>query len=345
MLEETILKTDEKLLQKAVHLLLSDPSVVRSTQSDKRLQILSPGRINVHQGPDFQDIAILLDGMVLVGDAEFHRRASDWNNHLHSSDDSYRNVILHIILEDNRTIDRRFETLLLNQNEVSNSLNSELFKYKQPLNMDSLEELQHYALIRLLRKSSEAQKLLNQFGLKKAFLSISSDFIARFDKKRRYPVYDAQKFEKLLDDITNSKAFMFLSDLHLKKSIHIADSLQTLLKTKLSIEGAHLRRELLLNCLLPLAVCIAEEESRIALFLWYWSTPALNKYGVLSRRFENLPQNFLWQQQGMLEYLREHGKKKNVISETIKQYGFAEMLSFYKIGKSPYTEISNEDEY
>ncbi len=345
MLDERILKTDEKRLQKAVHFLLSDPSLVRKTQSGKRLQILSPGRINVNSGPDFFEIAILLDGLVQVGDAEFHRKSSEWDNHLHSSDENYNNVILHIVIDDNKDIYQKFETLLINENELLTALESKENIETNTRVIDSLEELQHYALIRLLRKSSEAQKLLSQNTLEKAFQMYSADFIKRYDKKRRFPVYDAQKLDKLIEDMINSKVFAFLSKLHQKKTLHISDYLQTLLKTRISIEGAHLRRELLLNCLLPMAVCIADEESRIALFLWYWSTPALNKYGILSRRFEGLPQNFLWQQQGMLEYIREHGNKKNVASETIKQYGFAEMLSFYKIGKSPYTEISiDEDE-
>jgi hypothetical protein len=87
-----------------------------------------------------------------------------------------------------------------------------------------------------------------------------------------------------------------------------------------------------LNSILPLAICLANEESRIDLFHWYWSTPALHQYGLLTRRFKNLPQNYLWQQQGLLEYLYEYGKKTNVIAELIKDYGFAEILSFYKHG-------------
>jgi hypothetical protein len=80
-------------------------------------------------------------------------------------------------------------------------------------------------------------------------------------------------------------------------------------KQKIAGEGVHLRREILLNAIIPMALALAEEETRIALFAWFWSTPALHSYGVLKRKFPNLPQEFLWQQQGMLEYMREHGRK------------------------------------
>jgi hypothetical protein len=82
-----------------------------------------------------------------------------------------------------------------------------------------------------------------------------------------------------------------------------------------------------------MAFCVANEEKRIDLFLWYWATPALFAYGLLTRRFPNIPQHFLWQQQGMLEYIKDYGKKPGMVAEkeTIKSYGFAEILSFYKV--------------
>jgi len=124
----------------------------------------------------------------------------------------------------------------------------------------------------------------------------------------------------------------------------VPDVIQTLIRNKILDEGAHLRRELILNCVLPLSLCLAGEEARISLFLWFWSTPALHPYGLLNRRFKELPQNFLWQQQGMLEYIREHGRKGNVVSEAIKEYGFGEILSFYRLGRSPFREKVIEED-
>ncbi|MCS7169717.1 MAG: DUF2851 family protein, partial [Candidatus Kapabacteria bacterium] len=63
----------ERKLQEAVWHLLSDPARVWQTVSGKRLQILAPGELNVHEGPDFQDMVLLIDGTLYVGDGEFHR--------------------------------------------------------------------------------------------------------------------------------------------------------------------------------------------------------------------------------------------------------------------------------
>jgi len=118
--------------------------------------------------------------------------------------------------------------------------------------------------------------------------------------------------------------------------VFIPDKMMQLLKEKISDEGAALRREIILNCILPLSLAIADDKARINLFLWFWSASALNIYGVLKRKFPNVPQNFLWQQQGMLEYMKEYGTKKNVEKEAFSGYGFGELLSFYYEGKTPY---------
>ena len=40
----------------------------------------------------------------------------------------------------------------------------------------------------------------------------------------------------------------------------------------------------------------------------------------------------------MLEYMKDYGKKTNVISDVIKDYGFTQVLSFYKLGRSPFQD-------
>ena len=103
----------ELKMQRMVHSLLSDPAAVRSTVSDKRVQVLSPGRINHSAGPDFIDIAVLINGAIVVGDAEFHRNISDWEDHKHINDNRYNRVILHIVLNDDAKVSHDFEILRL----------------------------------------------------------------------------------------------------------------------------------------------------------------------------------------------------------------------------------------
>lgn len=330
----------EKDLQEIVHHLISDPSVVRQTKSGKRIQILSPGQHNVHQGPDYLEVAIFLDGLVIVGDVEFHKNSSDWEKHGHTIDEKYKNVILHIVINDDYEIDGlNAEILIVNPDEIlkaSEELKKEIHK---ETDLASIEDLQHFALLRLLRKTAEAQKLLRQLGLDSALSKLTEEFILKYFSRRKRPVYSNEDLKNIINSICDSPAFKFLEDLENGNSNFIADTLYRLLKEKISVEGAHLRREIILNCVLPLAISLANEEARISLFIWFWSTPSLHTYGILKRKYPNLPQTFLWQQQGMLEYMRLYGRKPNIVSEAIKDYGFADSLTFYRQGKSPFKEF------
>ncbi|MFW5662657.1 MAG: DUF2851 family protein [Bacteroidota bacterium] len=332
----------ETEIQKLIHRMLSLPQRVAKTKSGRRLQILSPGRINVNEGPDFLDIAILLNGMVVVGDAEFHRRSSEWNCHGHAGDMAYENVILHIVFNDDMP-DLEREVLLINENELhefSGSADTE----NNGNDLHSAEELQHFALMRLLRKTSDAQKLLNKNPLDDTLKISVAGFLKRYNSRRKRPVYTETRLANLISTLEKSYASDFLKDIQKREEISLLDNIQKLIKSKIGDEGPHLRREIVLNSVLPIALCLADEKSRIELFLWYWSTPALNSYGSLTRRFTDLPQNFLWQQQGMLEYIREQGRRPNVISEAVRDYGFAEVLSFYRLGKAPFRELSSEND-
>lgn len=334
------IKLKEKQLQSLVHSFISDPSKIFTTNSGRRLQILSPGRINDGAGPDFSEIAILLEGYVLVGDGEFHRNASEWDKHNHGLNRLYDNVILHIVLNNDEP-QSPCEVLILNETELPDKGTENAIQERAEA---TIEELQNFALIRLLRKASEAQRTLNESGTKEALKILTRNYIDKYIGRQTRPVYESEKLIDLISQIQDSRAYNFLEQLAGNKEIQVPDLLQVLIKKPIVDEGAHLRREIVLNAILPLAVCIAGEKSRIKLFLWYWSVPALNRYGILNKKFPDLPQNYLWQQQGMLEYLKEYGKKSGFVSEAIKQYGFAEVLSFYRYGVSPIEQIFEENE-
>jgi len=326
----------ERELQRHVQRLISDPAKVLTTVSGKRLQILSPGELNVYEGPDFLDAAILLEGLVIVGDVEFHKSASDWKRHSHDDDNKYKNVILHVVMN-NDSLGKlgNFETLVINYEDLENTIALPETNRIEPDDF-SFEDLQHFALIRLLIKSAEIQKELNENGLKQTVKNIVLNYINRYNSRRKRPVYTDEKFNQIINNLENSAISNFLNSIEKGEIISVPDNLHVLMKTKIADEGAHLRREILLNCVIPLAICLANDEARISLFLWYWSTPSLHTYGILTRKFKNLPQNFLWEQQGMLEYMKEYGKRPNIVRDAIKTYGFAEILSFYRLGKAPF---------
>ncbi|MDR2362109.1 MAG: DUF2851 family protein [Prevotellaceae bacterium] len=84
---------------------LFDKSNLRTTR-DEPLEIVTPGQHNTDAGPDFFNAKIRIGDTLWAGNVEIHRRSSDWARHVHSDDRSYDNVILHVVLEDDRPVAR-----------------------------------------------------------------------------------------------------------------------------------------------------------------------------------------------------------------------------------------------
>lgn len=73
----------------------SKPDLV--TTAGEAVTILHPGRYNTNQGPDFLDARIQIGDKTWAGHVELHLAASDWIKHKHDKDKNYRNVILHVV--------------------------------------------------------------------------------------------------------------------------------------------------------------------------------------------------------------------------------------------------------
>lgn len=74
------------------------------TTAGESLHILDPGQSNPHQGPDFLMGRLLVDEVLWVGPIEIHLNSSDWNSHGHSDDPHYRNVVLHVVYEEDAPV-------------------------------------------------------------------------------------------------------------------------------------------------------------------------------------------------------------------------------------------------
>lgn len=109
------------------------------TQSGEQVQILRTGLLNSHAGPDFADARILLDGMEWVGSVELHVNSSDWDAHQHPSDAAYESVILHVVWEDDRPVQRQDGTLI--PTLVLNSRVKFAVRERYTLLMDSKDEI------------------------------------------------------------------------------------------------------------------------------------------------------------------------------------------------------------
>lgn len=72
------------------------------TTCGKEITVIHPGVLNKHDGPDFLNAEIMIDGLKWHGAVEIHTEAKDWNIHGHQDDPKYNQVILHVVL--NKTL-------------------------------------------------------------------------------------------------------------------------------------------------------------------------------------------------------------------------------------------------
>ena len=94
---------NEKLIQHIwQHTLYNNRNM--QTTDGLAVEVVNPGIQNSDTGPDFIDARIRIDSTLWVGCVEIHRKSSDWNQHRHSENRSYDNVILHVVLEHDQDI-------------------------------------------------------------------------------------------------------------------------------------------------------------------------------------------------------------------------------------------------
>lgn len=74
------------------------------TVAGETLKVIDVGRRNTDSGPDFFNAKIKIDNTIWAGNIEIHKKSSDWINHNHHIDSAYDNVILHVVLEDDKPV-------------------------------------------------------------------------------------------------------------------------------------------------------------------------------------------------------------------------------------------------
>ena len=83
------------------------------TGEGETLFIVHPGMINTNQGPDFLNAKIKVNNTFWAGTIELHVLSSDWNNHHHSIDKNYGNIILHVVWNNDIQLKEKFPVLEL----------------------------------------------------------------------------------------------------------------------------------------------------------------------------------------------------------------------------------------
>ena len=76
------------------------------TTSGEVLEILNFGEYNHDAGADFQQARIKIGDLLWVGSVEIHVKSSDWHLHRHNTEGGYKNVVLHVVYENDRDVVR-----------------------------------------------------------------------------------------------------------------------------------------------------------------------------------------------------------------------------------------------
>jgi hypothetical protein len=146
------------------------------TQNGESLQVIFPGQYNTNQGPDFLEAKISINKTILVGHVELHLQSSQWYAHRHDTDSNYRNVILHVVLEDDLPVDEYIPVLVL-KDRISRLLLQQYNDWMQQVSFvpcgNSIHTVKPLVWLawkermlaeRLLRKSAYMLEVLNKNG-------------------------------------------------------------------------------------------------------------------------------------------------------------------------------------
>ena len=69
------------------------------TSEGEVVEVVASGYRNTDSGPDFLEAKIQIGDKLWAGHVEIHVKSSDWNRHGHQADKAYKNVILHVVYE------------------------------------------------------------------------------------------------------------------------------------------------------------------------------------------------------------------------------------------------------
>lgn len=74
------------------------PERLFRARGGEEVRVLEAGRRNRHDGPDFLDATVVIDGVLRRGSIEVHVREGDWRRHRHHLNARYDDVVLHVCL-------------------------------------------------------------------------------------------------------------------------------------------------------------------------------------------------------------------------------------------------------
>ena len=191
------------------------------------IEVIDTGQLNTDSGPDFFNARIKAGPLTWAGNVEIHMRASDWHRHGHHLDPAYDNVILHVVVEEDREVHNSKGRKILTVNmEFSQNLWS---KYKDlqakhetipcgeelaSINRDNPNIwLERLYMERLEERIKVVKLALEETG------NDWEEVLYRAMGRAMGQKTNAEPFEMLTRTISLEKISRFCPDLHSKESI------------------------------------------------------------------------------------------------------------------------------
>ncbi|MCS6808169.1 MAG: hypothetical protein NZ661_05085, partial [Candidatus Kapabacteria bacterium] len=168
-----------------------------------------------------------------------------------------------------------------------------------------------YAQRRLLRKASDALIWIRTLGIGMAWHRALEDFIRRRMSRRHMP-NSMKRLKQMLASTCGTAIVDDAGHPALWQACSQGNAEQALYEYASILRAAPWGRgttiEYIVNVLLPLGYALMLNSSKPCqaqyVLDWYWTLPAAQRYAELQRQFPLIEQQYVWQQQGLLEYMR-----------------------------------------
>lgn len=137
------------------------------------VEILNFGRWNTDSGPDFQMAKIKTKNIILAGNIELHVKSSDWIFHQHSKNPAYKNIILHVVFQNDVDI-KEFKDQNIPTLELKNYIDKNVFpKYENLLKENQFIPCEKIFSIKKIPVNFHEENLLKK--LEEKSLEIEAD--------------------------------------------------------------------------------------------------------------------------------------------------------------------------
>ena len=144
---ESVIQFESDLVKDWFNLL---PGTTIFTTDCNEVTLLNAGERNRHEGPEIENVLLIINDKVIQGQVECHVIASDWFKHGHQNNIAYQKVILHVVRRINdEKKSPSIPTIIL---KPGIRYNSECSINNSNQSSDSIKTIQYYSHNRWLDK-------------------------------------------------------------------------------------------------------------------------------------------------------------------------------------------------